>query len=210
MKAHILLLVAIASAPVLALADAVNVTGNIVTSGGNIVAQSGNVTAQNNLIAVTGYVKAQTYFYTPGWLQADNYVQGNNYVKSPGYIEAGSRFYSASGYLQVGGYVQAAGSGYFGDCLRVGGATNQPAPKSVQIGPNATASSYCSLVVGQHNMIEGTAGSWNGTPGAKEPLLVVANGVDANNKNNAFTVYKDGTVTMSKAQGDILMGQFGN
>jgi hypothetical protein len=51
-----------------------------------------------------------------------------------------------------------------------------------------------------------TPASWQ----PKDPLFVVGNGADANNKNNALAVYKDGTVTMSKAQGDILMGQFGN
>jgi hypothetical protein len=178
-------------------------TFNNVSSSGNVVSTGGNIVSQ------VGFVKGQTYLYTPGYLQADNYVQGNVKVYSPGFVQAGNYVYAGT-YVYAASYLQAAGAGYFGDFLRVGGATNTPASKSVQIGPNATASSYCSLVVGQYNVIEGTAGSWNGTPGAKEPLLVVANGADTNNKNNAFAVYKDGTVTMSKAQGDILMGQFGN
>lgn len=60
-------------------------------------------------------------------------------------------------------------------------------------------------MVGQHNVIEGSTNLWIAT----DPLFVVGNGSSAANPNNAFTIYKNGNVIISKAQGDILMGEFG-
>jgi hypothetical protein len=45
---------------------------------------------------------------------------------------------------------------------------------------------------------------------AADPVFEIGIGADANNRKNALTVYKDGRIEMSKRQGDILMGEFGN
>jgi hypothetical protein len=82
--------------------------------------------------------------------------------------------------------------------------------KNVISGSSAyiTSPAYASVVVGQWNKIEGNQSAW--VSGSTEPLLVAANGTDTNNRKNAFAVYKDGTVTISKRQGDVGMGRFGN
>jgi len=74
-------------------------------------------------------------------------------------------------------------------------------------------------VVGHYNLDKAKDGNTNPSPttwNENDPLFVVGNGTGnaadpVNVKNrNAFIVYKDGTITMSKPQGDIPMGQFGN
>lgn len=161
----------------------INITGNIVTSGNGafIYASQGS-------------------------------VQARDFVGTAGYMNAGTS-------VNAGTWLAAGGAGYIGDFLRVGGNTNVPAAKSVQIGQFATNGSFNALVVGRYNLNTAkdgttapTATSWV----ANDPLFVVANGTgnvaDAPGvrNRNAFAVYKDGTITMSKAQGDVLMGQFGN
>jgi hypothetical protein len=198
-----LILTTLFLAPCMAWADLVNVTGNIRTTQGNIVSD-------------IGYVKAQTYFLTPGYVQAGgtgtfgglvtaNAVQGNVYLYTPGYLSV-----TGAGYIN--------GAAYIGDFLRLGGAANTPASKSVQIGQYAITNSFNALVVGQYNVNQrklSTANPSGTTPSSSgwnpdDPLFEVGNGADATHTNTAFMIYKDGSVTMSKAQGDIGMGQFGN
>ena len=140
-----------------------------------------------------------------GHLYAQQYCQTGAEVNAGTWIYCGTGF-STAGYLSANTY------GYFGTTLRVGPGTIAGTGNtySVVFGLAPTTNSYSSVIFGRYNKdttYEGNAvtpGSWQ----PKDPLLVVGNGVDANNKNNAFAVYKDGTITMSKVQGDISMGVF--
>lgn len=53
-------------------------------------------------------------------------------------------------------------------------------------------------------------GQYNATTPPATLLFAIGNGNDANNRSNAVEVYKDGKVIIRQAQGDILMGEFGN
>lgn len=96
---------------------------------------------------------------------------------------------------------------------------------------NTVNMSYANLVAGQQNTIGNgvsssatlghglyntswlsatIVGSWNTEPLLAAPLIFGIGNGDENNRKNAFEVYKDGTIVMRKAQGDILMGEFGN
>jgi len=88
------------------------------------------------------------------------------------------------------------------------------------LGSGAVAHAYNSVVVGQHNKITGLENNSEWLP--SDFLFVVGNGSgvptdppDVRNRN-ALTVYKSGKVEvtgdmiLTKRQGDILMGEFGN
>lgn len=85
--------------------------------------------------------------------------------------------------------------------------------RSIAIGDGAHAKAAYSVAVGRHNLQEGSPENvWIET----DPLFVIGNGTgnpesapEIRNRN-AFAVYKNGDVRIPKAQGDILMGQFGN
>ncbi|MEX0986488.1 MAG: hypothetical protein WD052_03340 [Bacteroidales bacterium] len=59
---------------------------------------------------------------------------------------------------------------------------------STAFGNNVLAKSYGSFVVGQYNVISGDSTEWV----EYDPLFVVANGLNADNRNNALTIYKNG------------------
>ncbi len=157
-----------------------NNAGDITATGGFDVKATGNVQATGNVTA------------------GASVTAGVNVVASANIISTGGNVRAAT-YLQASQNLAVGGSGLGAGVLNAG-----------VVGEAATASSFSSFVVGRYNVLEGTANSWVSTAGATEPLFVVANGTGTGARNNAFTIYKDGTVTMSKAQGDILMGQFGN
>lgn len=183
---------------------------NSINATNNIISQTGNV------ISVTGYVKAQTFFTTPGSVSvgttvsaggeiSGNSIRGSSSVYSPGYVQGDTRIYSP-------GYVETP-TAIFTNILRTGGSL-APANLSVALGAAATASSFSSVAIGRNNLttaLDGTAVSTTAWVD-KDPLFSVGNGSgtvgDPNRYRNAFTVYKDGTVTLSKPQGDIQMGQF--
>lgn len=73
-------------------------------------------------------------------------------------------------------------------------------------GSKVSATAAGSFVIGEYNVQEGDANTVSGAT----PLFVVGNGASTSSRNNALTVYKDGRVKISKRQGDILMGSFGN
>lgn len=91
---------------------------------------------------------------------------------------------------------------------------------STAAGYGALASSYASFVVGRNNDTSNSASSTEWIP--SDYIFAVGNGTGvatdpANVKNrNAMTIYKNGKVQMTgdvqmtKRQGDILMGEFGN
>ena len=66
---------------------------------------------------------------------------------------------------------------------------------STAMGYRTTAPSYASLVIGRYNSITGTENnsSWVNS----DPLFVIGNGTDGNNRSNALTVYKNGNATLS-------------
>jgi hypothetical protein len=77
---------------------------------------------------------------------------------------------------------------------------------ATSLGYSTTATSYASTVVGRFNVIQGTSYGWFDT----EPLFVVGNGTDAQHPKDALVVKKNGDVVVTKRQGDIMMGEFGN
>lgn len=179
-----------------------NVTGSLNASA-SVNANGGNVNASANVNANGGHVYALSY------VQCGGEVNSGSYVLAQGYIYSNSYMYAVS-YLKTPGY------------LLVGNAIT-PGSKSAAIGEAPTANAYSSLVVGRYNITKAKDGVTNpsstawqdGTSGTPvDPLFVVGNGTgttgDPNQYRNALTVYKDGTITMSKPQGDIPMGQFGN
>jgi hypothetical protein len=79
---------------------------------------------------------------------------------------------------------------------------------SVAIGNQLSVSSYDCVAVGQYNLAQTGQNStaWVST----DNLFVVGNGTASNATANAFVISKNGNITMSKRQGDIIMGSFGN
>lgn len=92
---------------------------------------------------------------------------------------------------------------------------NTLAVQSVAIGP-VTANSFRSVVVGSYNTASGVTpgnASWRPT----DPIFVIGNGTgDYDNdppeiaNRDALVVLKNGSVKITKRQGDIVMGDFGN
>ncbi len=76
----------------------------------------------------------------------------------------------------------------------------------VSFGYETVAQSFCSFVVGRFNEISGNSSTWVET----DTLFVVGNGTDANNRNDAFSVMKNGNLKVTgdiNTQGDICIGQ---
>lgn len=75
-----------------------------------------------------------------------------------------------------------------------------------------TVPSYASVAIGQFNNVNNISGGLvNGTSWVStDPVLSVGIGANASARKDAFTIYKDGKIRMTKRQGDIPMGQFGN
>ena len=79
---------------------------------------------------------------------------------------------------------------------------------SFAAGFGTKAEAIASAAFGAFNLggaAAGGAATWN----AQDPLFEIGNGTDQWHRSNALTVYKNGTVIIPKAQGDILMGEFG-
>lgn len=73
----------------------------------------------------------------------------------------------------------------------VGYASESKGQYATAVGPNVTAESYASLVLGQYNTLlngSATPGSWVAT----EPLLVLGNGTATGSRSNALVVLKNG------------------
>lgn len=142
-------------------------------------------------------IKAATNFVGDVNAQYGSFYATNHVYAIGGLVYAGA-YVTTPGYVQAGKMVTGSGTvaGSYGSAF----------------GVSSNAGSYSCVVVGRNNKDQASdgaivvAGSWVD----KDPLFVAGNGADSTHPNNAFAIYKDGTVTMSKAQGDILMGQFGN
>ena len=71
---------------------------------------------------------------------------------------------------------------------------------STSTGYFTKAESYASTAIGQFNVGGGNPAAWN----AADPLFEIGYGVDDANRNNAFTVFKDGNVFFD---GDVGIGE---
>jgi len=74
--------------------------------------------------------------------------------------------------------------------IATGYGTSASGDYSTATGYTTTAQAYDSFVLGRYNVIGGTTGSWVST----DPLFVIGNGADVDNRSNAMTVLKNGNV----------------
>jgi hypothetical protein len=109
LAAAMALLHGIAIAQNLNVNGAVIASGNVVSQGGNIVSQSGNVTAHNNLIAVTGYVKAETYLIAGSYITAPTLNVTNSATVTNNLRVSSGTFALGSGAVATGAYSTAVG-----------------------------------------------------------------------------------------------------
>ena len=64
---------------------------------------------------------------------------------------------------------------------------------STALGYVSTAQPYAALVMGQYNVVAGTSDNWVST----DPVLVVGNGSGSSTRSNAFTLLKNGNLTIA-------------
>jgi len=64
---------------------------------------------------------------------------------------------------------------------------------STAMGFDTIAKAFASVVLGQYNIIQGDTTTWVST----DPVLVVGNGSDFSTRSNAFTLLKDGNLTIA-------------
>ncbi len=113
---------------------------------------------------------------------------------------------SKAGSVNIGGWNQVTGSG----SVAIGCSIYTSADNSFAIGSNVTANAVGSIALGRSNKSDRRKDNTlvdSATPHPSDPLLTVGNG-DNSTRSNAFTIYRDGTVRLSKASGGISMGQF--
>jgi hypothetical protein len=79
----------------------------------------------------------------------------------------------------------------------MGGYTSAEGSYSTAMGMTTDARPYASLVIGRFNVVDGTASSWVST----EAAFVIGNGTGAGSPSNAFTVLKNGNVTLGGIAG---------
>ncbi|MFK7747629.1 MAG: tail fiber domain-containing protein [Kordia sp.] len=112
---------------------------------------------------------------------------------------------SGAGSTVIGSYSSASGNGsitygYASSASGVGATvigswSNVSGFGATAIGLRLEADSYYSFALGRYNIGGGTPGSWVVT----DPLFVIGNGVDDDNRNNAVTVLKNGKVGIGRA-----------
>lgn len=68
-------------------------------------------------------------------------------------------------------------------------------------GNNAYAKAYGSFVIGQYNEVWGDSTKWINT----DPLFIVGNGLNADTRNNALTIYKDGRSIFKGADANLTL-----
>ncbi len=96
---------------------------------------------------------------------------------------------SGNGSSVFGGFNTASGDYSFA----FGNANTASGNYSTVTGYTCTAQAYASLVLGRYNIVEGTTDSWVDT----EPVLVVGNGTSTSSRSNAFTLLKNGSLTIA-------------
>jgi hypothetical protein len=128
------------------------------------------------------------------------------FTYSPGAVAIGSGYAGASGSASINGSADGEGSTAIG-AGSWAGATNSFAAGYTW------ARSYGGAAVGMLNLALTKDGAEPDpfAPGANDPVFEVGNGRvtwEGIEQKNALTVYRDGTVRLSKAAGGISMGQF--
>jgi hypothetical protein len=134
-----------------------------------------------------------------------------------GFSYATNAYSSAFGASSAEGVAATSiGAGFAMGLLSLAGGESQAyGDYSTALGLATQANAYASFVIGRYNlgtMSPGGEASWL----SADPIFEIGIGHPAtaapwiDYRANALTVYKDGTVIISKAQGDILMGDFGN
>lgn len=118
---------------------------------------------------------------------------------------------SGAGSTVIGSYSSASGNGSrtFGyassasgiGATAIGSYCNASSFGSTTIGFGLEGDSYYSFAQGKYNIRGGTPGSWVVT----DPLFVIANGVDDDNRNNAVTVLKNGKVGIGRSTPSSLL-----
>jgi len=79
------------------------------------------------------------------------------------------------------------------DSLATGTGTTAEGISSTSMGETTTAAAYASVVMGRFNVIAGNAMSVVDT----DPVLVVGNGTSTTNRSNAFTLLRNGNLTIA-------------
>lgn len=106
-----------------------------------------------------------------------------------------------------GPYAQAAGDKSFA----VGFGSITAADESMASGHYVSTSAIGAVALGRYNVgserKDGTAAD-PAVVDPSDPILTLGNGTGTSNRSNAITVYRDGTVRLTKAAGGISMGQF--
>jgi hypothetical protein len=75
----------------------------------------------------------------------------------------------------------------------LGESTLASGQRATAMGYTTTAQAYASVALGQFNVVAGNTGSWVAT----DPILVVGNGTGASARANAFTLLKNGNLTIA-------------
>ena len=75
--------------------------------------------------------------------------------------------------------------------VAMGNKTRASGEQAISIGSGTTAESLIATAMGSHNIGGGFNDTWEPT----DPLFEIGNGIDSNNKSNALTVLKNGTIT---------------
>lgn len=170
----------------------------------------------------TQHITANSYIHTPQHITSNSYIHATGRISSNVDIEAGGMlkagyaitsqahitaqtYFHTVGWMGANQYITTNGYVSAGTYMRVGTGSTATGLRTLAVGDAATAQAQSSVVIGRHNLIQGNSTAWVAT----DPLFVIGNGASTSNRNNAFTVYKNGNVIISKAQGDILMGEFG-
>lgn len=206
------------SIPMSAFADSVNVSGSV-TAGTDVSANGGHVYAGQYLQSIGGaYVG--TFLSVGTTLKSGQSTVSGSYANALGAGTASGNYSSViSGGTAAGTNSVAISGGSTSANAQYSVATSGGSAQgnySVAMGPSVISPSYACVVLGKNNVTKAIDGSTPSTSGwlDKDPLFAVGNGSgttgDPNQYRNALTVYKDGTITMSKVQGDISMGVFGN
>ncbi len=123
-----------------------------------------------------------------------SFAVGRGTVASGEYTSAFGARTSATAYAATsfGEYSRAEGQG----SVSFGSYSEARGDYSVVFGERVNANSYGSVVFGRYNtMQESSRNSWE----EEDYLLVVGNGVDENNRNNALSLYKNGNLEMNGA-----------
>ena len=128
---------------------------------------------------------------------------------APGTLEVVGRLEVEGGattHTGTGSTANSAATGSATDAVAVGSGNQADAENSVVVGTGlqSAVAAVESVTLGKYNSNVPAVGSW--TPA--DLLLVVGDGASNAARSNALVVLKDGTVIMTKVQGDIGMGPF--